>query len=290
MHRRLALAGLSAVLLVTASLPSGATAPTPEAADRAILDVLATKSSHEERTEELVQLAWLRDGVPGEISAAAERRLGLYGARIIPALRRALPRVRVDQTAAVVRTILVARESQEANVPLDFIPALLDTLWIGSPEAKRLAIPLLAASAERFSVLPMIDSALDDPTLTPDVIRALGAIGDDRARFYLEKMLHEGGPGDREGAAVALARLGGRAMSPLRDAVGSNDRDVRLAAIRALLPVASPDDLTVFYVYLTEHVDDDPATAQAVRAAASVIEEKLEAQRAADAASTPRDF
>jgi HEAT repeat protein len=136
----------------------------------------------------------------------------------------------------------------------------------------------------------MIDSAIEDPSLAPDVIRALGAIGDDRARFYLERMLHEGGAGNREEAAVALARLGGRAMSPLRDAVRSDDRDVRLAAVRAILPVASPDDLTALYVYLTDHADDDPATSQSIRAAAAMIEEALEAREAAEGASSPRDF
>jgi hypothetical protein len=79
-------------------------------------------------------------------------------------------------------------------------------------------------------------------------------------------------------------------MTPLRDALRSGERDVRLAAARAMLPVATPDDLTAFYVYLSEHENDDPGTSQAIRAAAAVIEEKREAQQAADAASAPRDF
>ncbi len=279
------------VLSVAASCGAFAAAPlAPEEADRVVREALFGKLSHAAQAEELVQLAWLRPGVPPEVSERARAELEGWGARVIPTLRRAMERVRTDQTASVVRTILVARESDRAGIPLEYVAALVDALWIGSPEAKRAAIPYLAMQGEKLAVLPLIDSALDDPALVPDVVRALGVIGDDRARFWLEKVLHGGGPGDREAAAVALARIGGRAMSPLRDALRSQNRDVRLAAARAILPVATPDDLTAFYVYLSEHADDDPATSQALRAAAAVIEEKREAQQAADAASAPHDF
>jgi hypothetical protein len=279
------------VLGIAASCAPLAAAPLPpEEADRVVRQALAARISHADQAEELVQLAWLREGVPPEVSEIARRDLESWGARVIPTLRRAMARVRTDQTASVVQTILVARESQSAGVPLDYVVALVDALWIGSADAKRLAIPYLAMQGERLALLPLIDAALEEPSLVPDVIRALGVIGDDRGRFWLEKVLHEGRAGDREAAAVALARIGGRAMTPLRDALRSANRDVRLAAARAILPVATPDELTAFYVYLAEHADDDPATSQALRAAAAVIEEKREAQRAADAASAPDDF
>lgn len=279
------------LLGIAVSVAPLAAAPlSPEEADRAVRKALTGKLTQSEQAEELVQLAWLRAGVPPEVSEIARRDLERFGARVIPTLRHAMGRVRTDQTASVVRTILVARESQIAGIPLDYFASLVDALWIGSPEAKREAIPYLAMQGERQSVLPLMDSALEEPALVPEVIRALGVIGDDRARFYLEKVLHEGGSGDREIAAVALARIGGRAMSPLRDALQSESREVRLAAARAILPVATPDELTAFYMYLAEHEDDDPATSQALRAAAAVIEEKRDAQQAADAASAPRDF
>lgn len=282
---------LAALLAIAASYAPLAAAPlAPEEADGAVRKALVGKHSHAEQAEELVQLAWLREGVPPEVSESARVELERWGARVIPTLRRAMERVRTDQTASVVRTILVARESDRAGIPLEYVASLVDALWIGSPEAKREAIPYLAMQGEKLAVLPLIDSAFEDPALVPDVIRALGVIGDDRARFWLEKVLHEGGPGDREAAAVALARIGGRSMSPLRDALRSASRDVRLAAARAILPVATPDELTAFYLYLAEHADDDPATSQALRAAAAVIEEKREAQQAADAASAPHDF
>jgi hypothetical protein len=282
---------LAALLGVAASLPPiAASVPASEEAERAVRQALVGKLSHAEQAEELVQLAWLREGVPPEVSESARVELERWGARVIPILRRAMGRVRTDQTASVVRTILAARESDRAGIPLEYVASLVDALWIGSAEAKREAIPYLAMQGEKLAVLPLIDSALENPLLVPDVIRALGVIGDDRARFWLEKVLYDGRPGDREAAAVALARIGGRAMSPLRDALRSASKDVRLAAARAILPVATPDELTAFYVYLAEHADDDPVTAQALRAAAAVIEEKREAQQAADAASAPDDF
>lgn len=282
---------LAAALGIAAAYAVADSAPlAPEEAERIVRQALVGKLSHAEQAEELLQLAWLRAGVPPEVSESARVELERWGARVIPTLRRAMARVRTDQTASVVRTILVARESDRAGIPLEYVASLADALWIGSPEAKREAIPYLAMEGEKFAVLPLIDSALEEPDLVPEVIRALGVIGDDRARFWLEKVLHEGGPGDREAAAVALARIGGRAMAPLRDALRSASRDVRLAAARAILPVATPDELTAFYLYLAEHADDDPATSQALRAAAAVIEEKREAQQAADAASAPHDF
>ena len=59
--------------------------------------------------------------------------------------------------------------------------------------------------------------------------------------------------------------------------------DLRL--LRALLPVASTADLTVLYEYLGAHADDDPATTQAVKAAAEHFEKINAEQQAADAAS-----
>jgi HEAT repeat protein len=277
-------------LLVVSLLPPHRAAEPGQYPDRVIRDALFGKTTIHAQEEELIQLAWLREEVPSEVAERARVELERFGARSIPALRRALSRVPSDRTESVLQTILVARQSQAAGIPLDFVPALVDALWIGSREAKRLAVPALAMPGEKTAILPMIDSALQDPSLTPDVVRALGVIGDDRARFFLEQVLRSGGPGDRESAAISLARIGGRALTPLRDALRAGEKDVRLAAARALLPIASPDDLTAFYTYLANHEDDDPGTAQAIRAAAAVIEEKQAAQQAADAASAPKDF
>lgn len=281
-------AGALAVLYAILGAP--ATAVSPEEAERAVLQALAAQTSERAQADELAQLAWLRDGVPPAVAERARVELERFGWHAIPTLAETLHHVSPEDSASVVSTLIVARDSHAVGIPESFLPALVDVLWVGSSEAKRLAIPRIAIAKHPLSVLPLVDSALEDPALLPDVVQALGAIGDDRARFFLEKTLHESGPGVREGSAVALARIGGRALVALRDGMRSTNRDVRLASVRALLPVAGEDDLTALYVYLTEHEGDDPATARAVRAAAETIEEYREARLASEAASAPKDF
>jgi hypothetical protein len=71
----------------------------------------------------------------------------------------------------------------------------------------------------------------------------------------------------------------------LKKACGSESKEIRLASIRALLPVATVEELSSLYDYTTAHASDDPATAKAVDAAAARLEKALEAQQAADSAS-----
>jgi HEAT repeat protein len=164
-------------------------------------------------------------------------------------------------------------------------------LWFGTREAKRIAMREVARYRSPHAVLPIVDSALEDPALLPDAVAALGEIGSARARFFLAQVFHEGQPALREQAASALARIGGSALEPLREALRAPSREERLVAVRALLAVAGEDDLSALYEYLANHPDDDPPTTAAVRTAAERIEQELEARRAAEAASgSPESF
>jgi HEAT repeat protein len=151
------------------------------------------------------------------------------------------------------------------------------------------AIPEISRFRMQSPVLTIIDAAIEDPEVLRVAVDALGSMGDGRARFFLERILHEGKPGMRERAAVSLSRLGESGRTILKSAIRSDSKEIRLAAIRALLPVATVDDLSSLYDYGRTHADDDPATAKAVEAATVALEKALESQRALDAASpSPR--
>ncbi len=276
------LAVLALSPLLAAAGPESKALPDP---NEVVHEAMARADQIPAQAVALAELAWPR--VPGDprVAALAREVLVHFGEPGVTAMRRALPTVKPEQQAEVVKALLETFPTFPGAVPPDYVLTLEDVLWIGTREAKTLAIPELARLGDEGGVLPIIDSTLDEPGLRPVSIPALGTLGNERARFFLERMLHEGGPGNRELAAVALARIGGKAHDLLRQAVRSNDKEVRLAAVRAMLPTLTVDDLTVLHEYTAAHPDDDPGTYKAVTAAAGLLEKLLEAQQAADSAS-----
>jgi hypothetical protein len=91
----------------------------------------------------------------------------------------------------------------------------------------------------------------------------------------------------RSEAAVALSRIGGPALQPLKDAMRSEDRALRETACRALLPVAGLEDVTALHEYAAARPDDDPGLVEAVRTAAAMLEEAMAARQANDSATPP---
>ncbi len=256
-----------------------------------MLDALRRGATIPQQAANLIELAWPREGaVDPVVSQRARQELVGFGLHAIVPLRAMLLRVRPEHQADAVRAFIEARENVRGPVPSDFVPGLEDVLWFGSREAKRVAMHEVARHRSPHAVLPIIDAVIEDPELIADGVRALGFLGDERARFFLAQVFHEQRADLREEAATALARIGGKALGPLRDALRAPTRELRLLAARSLLPVAGEEDLSALYEYLTEHPDDDPATMAAVRAAAERIEKELEAKRAAEAASTPEAF
>jgi len=275
---------------------AAASAPAPSASEGAsdpqtvVLDAMAKAYEIPRQAQALVDLAWpAKDGDPA-VAAEARRRIIGFGEKAMDALWEAACRVRPDQQADLVDAAIDARKNINSGVPLVFLAALTDTLWCGTREAKRLAIPVLGYQHYRPALLPIIDSVVDDRELLGVGIQALGVMGSDQSRFFLERVLNEEKSAARESAAVALARIGGRATASLKTALRSQDRAVRLAAVRALLPVAGTDDISSLYEFYERHSDDDPATAQSVHEAAAHLEKILEMQRNAEMDRSHKDF
>jgi hypothetical protein len=65
---------------------------------------------------------------------------------------------------------------------------------VNNREARAAAIPPLVAVRPILSVQWMIDIALEDKELEPQIVAALGAMRFEQARFYLEKVMMEGPP------------------------------------------------------------------------------------------------
>lgn len=270
-------------------LPALAATPSKPDPERVVIDTLAAVGTNiPAQAEALAKLAWYQPGVDPEVRARARQELVAFGEASMDALYRASETVPVKDVAAVVETIVAARAAVPGQDPGSYVPALDTALWRGDRLARERAIPILAERGSRMSLLPMIDAAMEDPALLPIVVDALGELRDDRARFFLDRIFHERRPGISDQAAIALARIGGRALEPLRDALREPDRAVRLAAIRALLPVAGEGELTSFYEWIGAHPDDDASLLKSVRDACARIEGWIQMRDAAEAASGPK--
>ena len=270
---RLALASLACAVLFTVS--SSAWAETPrellEARKRAAPNI-------EGQVKALAWAAWHEPELGHETTSLAWKNVVDYGAHAMTGLRAAVNTVRPEQTADVVLAMLEARRSVSAGIAIDYHAGLRDALWVGSEDARRLALAELALYRDRFAMLPAIDSAYEYPDLTGEVIDALVLLREDRARHFLLDVMTNNLDNERDAAAVALAEIGGRATDTLRDATVSTDPELRSVAIEALLPRTAVDDLTTLYEYLTEHPDDDPTLLNSIRLRAFQLEALLDAQ------------
>ena len=265
--------------------------PRSERAHQAVLGALASGADANGQAEALARLAWPaalpRDEAVSIRARDELRKFGEYGAH---ALHEAINTVRTEYTGEVVKTLLSAETLVTYGTAPDFVAAYLDALWVGNREAKELVIPRLATERNALAVQSMIDSAIDDPDLDRPVIRALGAMKFEQARFWLEKMMLAGPVDLRPAAASSLAQIGGSAVEPLRKALSSPDRPTRVLAVRALLPAATDLDLSAIYAYLEAHADDDASLTASLKAMAATIERAIAARDAAESAAAPKDF
>jgi hypothetical protein len=239
------------------------------------------------QVQALIALAFPASGGDEAVREAARHELAVFGEHSIPALASAVPQVTLQNRAPLVQTMMNAFRQLSFGLPTDYLPGLESAIWFGDRAARELAIPELARFRQRGATLTMVDAALEDPSLTPLVARATGQIGDPRARFWLETVLRGKDPALRAEAAVALSRIGGPALQPLKDAMRSDDRALRETACRALLPVAGVEDVTALHEYAAMRPDDDAALLEAVRTAAGMLEEALAARQESDSASPP---
>jgi hypothetical protein len=277
--------GIAALILVLPLL--GAAGDPSEKVRQKIDTTLSKEPTVSARADALCRLAWTDDDP--DVREFARMKIVQYGKFGIPALRRAVRWAPKEQQPDVVKALLEAWEHVEIGIPKDYLPALEEATWFGGHDSRMLAIPELGRFSYRPALLTIIDAGWEDVSLQPAVVSALQNLRDDRARFFLEHTMLEGGPGVREASAVALATIGGRCLLPLKAAIRSDDAALRLIAIRALLPVATTDDLSVLHEYVYEHPDDDESTVRAVRDSAAALEKVLAAQEGADAASPMPD-
>ncbi len=264
------------------ALAAGTTEP-----QQVITQALAEAVAIPRQAQALVDLAWPPDG-PGNplVAALAREELVGFGSYALPALREALLRVGPEHQADVTATLIDARRSVRSGSPQDYLPALEEAIWYGSIEARRLAMAEISMFVFPPAVLSTIDAIHENPELMLHGIRALGRMRDDRSRFFLGRTLQHAAPRYKKAAASSLVLLGDTGLQVLRNAVRSETREVREAAVRALLPYAAVDDLTALYLYLDSHGSTDGAEVlDLIRERASGLEAILEEQQLAEAAS-----
>jgi len=278
----MACVGLAVALCVKA--PAAQAAADPE---QIVADAMAKDPAIPAQARALIELAWPKQGGGDPaVRALARQRIVEFSAFAINPLRAEFRKIPAADQEDAARALVEAFRSIPGGPNSDYPLAVEEAIWYGSEGAKRVAIPEAGRLKNRLSVLTILDAAQEFPALTSTAMKALGDIGDDRARFFLERQLQEGKgeiPGE---AARALAQIGQRAVLPLKSALRSDRRSVREAAARAFIPVATLDDLSALHEYATEHPKDDPGTVRAVREVAATLEKIREAREAATAAGS----
>jgi hypothetical protein len=274
-----------AVLAVVLAGAAPGPAPEPLDPDSVVAAAMARGGSIPAQADALTELAWPREGGDPRVSERARQKLVEFADQGMDALWKAFFQVKPSDQADVLKTLLLAFRQLSAGLPPAYLPALDDAIWFGTREARLVAIPEVVRFNVQGPVLTIIDAAIEDPEVLPVALDALGTMRDPRARFFLDRVFHEGSPAIRERAATALSRIGEPGRAVLKTAIRSDSKETRLLAIRALLPVATVDDLGSLYDYARTHADDDPAVIAATEATAAKLERLLEALRALDSAS-----
>ncbi|HET9299074.1 MAG TPA: HEAT repeat domain-containing protein [Candidatus Polarisedimenticolaceae bacterium] len=265
-----------------------AAAPTDAAAAQKIIEEAKARAvSIPAQVEALIALAFPSTPSDPVVREAARNELAVFGEHAITPLAVAVPKVTLENRVGVVQTMMAAFRRLSYGLPTDYLPGIEAAIWFGDHAARELAIPELARFRQRGATLTMVDAATEDPSLSVLAIRAMGEIGDPRARFWLETQLRGPDPALRADAAVSLSRIGGPALVPLKDAMKADDRALREIACRALLPVAGLDDITALHEYAAAFPEDDAALVEAVRTAAAMLEEALAARQENDSATPP---
>jgi hypothetical protein len=237
------------------------------------------------QAEALARLAWPSQG-PSDplVHAAARLELVGFGSYALPALRKAVKEVDPLYTADITAALIQARRREPSGSPPDYLPGLEEAIWFGSVEARRLAMMEISRYPYPPAVLTIIDAVHLDPELTYAGIRALGRLRNERGRFFLKRILVHGEPRYQKLAAQALGLIGETGVPLLREQAVSEQRSVREAAMAALLPYATSDDLTLIHEYVGLHADDDPVLVDSVRSKAIELETQLEESQLSEGA------
>ena len=272
----LAILLLSSFVLPALPVSAEATYSSPETAYAALDVIKRDAGAIPQQAWALAQVAWPDEMTDPGLSSEARRQLRTFGRNGIGAMRRALRGARPIYHADIVAAMLQSHAEVIGSISQDYLPGLEDAIWYGSYDAKRMAIIEVTRFRYPPSLTSMVDAAVEHTDLRLLVINSLGEYGSDKARAYLYEILSTAEPELREAAARSMVRIGERALIKLREVALGDDAKARKAAIRALLPVSSFDDLGVLFTFMTDHADDDPVLTEWVRQRATLLEELRE--------------
>lgn len=233
----------------------------------------------------LAGYAWPEEERDPGLSFAAREQLVAFGSNGVSAMRHALRKNPQKYNADIVAALIEARMPVFGSYSDQYLPALEDAIWYGTADARRLAIIEVTHYKFPPALTSMIDAAYEDPELIDLVVESVSAYRDERGRHFLGDIMENGTPEQRRAAAKALARIGGRAIRQVRDAALVDDPYTRQAAINALIPIASFDDLTLLHEYYVRYGEKDAELGQRARRRAVLLEDLREFDQALQAAS-----
>jgi len=259
--------------VVPAQAPSGESYDPEEIVKRAIGE---HPRDPDGQVAALADLIWPEGDADPETQALARQHLVGFGQHAFPSLRRKVSTIPMKYRADLVNAAREARNLVVGGRPPDYLTIMYDAVWFGDRNAILAAVPEIMRFRYTRPVIPLIDAAHEDEALVPVVIEALAVLQDERARFWLGSLVNEPGNPHQRPAAVALARIGKRALVPLRDCLTSDDQPTRENAARALAVSAGSAELTSLYDYLEGFPDDDPAGLDAIRRRAQLLERALQ--------------
>ena len=274
--------GLALALVLLAGAAAGQ--ETREPVDM-VREVTALATGVPERAAALIRFAWSDEPVHPIAASIARETLVGYGDKALVPIRDAFRDIPRRYQPDAVAVLIAARAMVRSDLPSEYRPTLETTIWFGSPDAQRLAIPELSRLKYPYGLLTVIDAAYENPALTELVIDAVATQRNDKARHFLRDVLDNGTPEQRQLAGTALARIGGRALSTLNEAVLSEDPAARRAAVEVLLPISNTDHLSTLYTYIGRYSSDDSELLEKIRIRASQLEAIVELQLDAEAAS-----
>jgi hypothetical protein len=273
------------VLAVAGSLALAGDYSDAETAYRILDQAKRAAGSIPEQGLVLAGYAWPEEEQDPGLSFAAREQLIAFGSHGVAAMRHALRESPKRYNADVVSALIEARMPVFGSYSDQYLPTLEDAIWSGTADARRLAIIEVTYYKFPPALTSMIDAAYEDPELIDLVVASVAAYGDERGRHFLADIMKTGTPAQRRSAAKGLARIGGRASRQVRDAALAKDADTRQAAINALLPIASFDDLTLLHEYYVRYGEADAELGQRVRRRAVLLEDLREFDQAQQAAS-----
>ena len=224
----------------------------------------------------LADMIWPTGPADPALQAIAREHLVGFGQKAFPILRRRVSQIPMEYRADLVNAAREAYTLVVGGRPPEYLTIMYDAIWFGDRNARLAAIPEIMRFKYTRPLMPLIDAAHEDAMLIPVIIETLAVLEDERARFWLGSMAGEPGNAHQAPAAVALARIGKRALVPLRDCLASEDRPTREHAAKALAVSAGSAELTFLYDYLEGFPDDDQAVLDALRRRALLLERALQ--------------